>query len=143
MPIGIAPTRAHPAFPGAPDSGDDVGVASLIIEDENELRALHKMLYMRKFDGPEDECFGSPYIASVQRRLVEALRGFDMRPWDDWLNAAAHEPEVSKVRAHLIANRSKLAALSEDERRTYIADLLAPLLVGTDLMGELVEASGE
>jgi hypothetical protein len=43
------------------------------IRTVHELRALHVMLMRRKFDGPADDCFGSPYIASIQHRLVDAL----------------------------------------------------------------------
>jgi hypothetical protein len=44
-------------------AGDEVPVVCL--DSVNEIRAVHKMLFDRKFDGPEDEYFGSPFIASV------------------------------------------------------------------------------
>jgi hypothetical protein len=50
---------------------DDMPVVCL--DSISEIRAVHKMLFNRKFDGPEDEYFGSPFIALVQHKLADAL----------------------------------------------------------------------
>jgi len=35
------------------------------IDSVHELRALHRMLMRRKFEGPPDEFFRSPFVASI------------------------------------------------------------------------------
>lgn len=71
----VLPGRARPGvrFPDLRVPHDGV-VPPLTVDEPDELRALHRMLFKRKFDGPEDEFFGSPFIASVQRKLFKALK---------------------------------------------------------------------
>lgn len=45
------------------------------LDSINEVRAVHKMLFDRKFDGPEDVYFGSPFIASVQHTESSRIGG--------------------------------------------------------------------
>jgi hypothetical protein len=60
------------------------GMPEVTIQDPNELRALHRMLFTRKFDGPTDEFFGSPYIADIQRRVLGALEAAEGSTWGEW-----------------------------------------------------------
>ncbi|KUM99072.1 hypothetical protein AQI95_40920 [Streptomyces yokosukanensis] len=49
------------------------GVIPLVhLDSIDEVRAVHKMLFDRKFDGQEDVYFGSPFVASVQHKLLDA-----------------------------------------------------------------------
>lgn len=59
-------------------------MTSITIEGD-EVLALHRMLYKRKFlDGPADEFFGSPLIALVQKRLLAVLARDDPEGWAAW-----------------------------------------------------------
>jgi len=107
------------------------------IQDLHELRALHRMLFTRKFDGPTDEFFGSPYIANIQRRIVEALREAEGSSWGEWADAGSHGREVEVVRAYLSEAGDWWASLPFDERRQHVLDLLSPLDVPPDLVDEL------
>lgn len=110
------------------------------LDSINEIRAVHKMLFNRKFDGPEDEYFGSPFIASVQHKLADALAaesegaGVD---WVAWRDAGAHPSVVEKVRRHLRGLGTWWAEASTAGRKAYVRDLLAPLLADEGLLGEL------
>lgn len=108
------------------------------ISSVNELRALHLMLMRRKFDGPADECFGSPYIASIQHRLVEALEQAEGDRWVEWRQAAAHPTEVEVVRKHLIGETRWFATAAKDDQERYVRDLLAPLIPSPELLAELI-----
>jgi hypothetical protein len=108
------------------------------IEDPNELRALHRMLFTRKFDGPTDEFFGSPFIASVQRRIAAALRTLEGASWDEWADARRHDREVQRVRAHLSDAGPWWASAQPNERRQRVLDLLSPLDVPPDLLADLI-----
>ena len=109
----------------------------LTIDDPNELRMLHRMLYARKFDGPDDEYFGSPFIASIQRQLFAALRELDGPSWDEWASARAHEREVTKVRGFLREAGPPWTEMPPDERVQFVNDLLSPLVADPELMADL------
>jgi hypothetical protein len=109
------------------------------IEGYYEILALHKMLVDRKFDGPEDEYFGSPYIAAVQNRLADALEAADPGSgWCDWRKAEAHTRYVEKVRGFLSTAGDWWRNTSEQERATHVRVLLAPLRPSAGLLDELV-----
>jgi hypothetical protein len=110
------------------------------LDSIDEVRAVHKMLFNRKFDGPEDVFFGSPFIASVQHKLADALTAAEpahARDWEEWRDAARHPEKVEKVRRHLARLGDWWTDASPAERNAYVRDLLAPLLVGEELLGEL------
>lgn len=112
--------------------------ALLCIDDVYELLALHRMLFDRKFDGAEDEFFGSPFIAAIQRRLVQALMTAEPhRGWQTWCDAAQHGRVLTKVRSYLQRRSHVLARMSPTQRRAYVQDLLSPLIASPDLVDEL------
>lgn len=116
-------------------------MTALIVDDLDELRTLHGMLFARKFDGPEDIYFGSPLISSVQRRLLEVLREREPnKPWAAWSNAADHDREVEKVRSYLRHSGGRLRGRPLDQVREVVRDLLAPLEPSEQLVAELVES---
>jgi hypothetical protein len=122
---------------GLPSTHDD-DVPEVNINNPDELRALHRMLYARKFDGPEDEFFASPFVAAVQRRLAAALRDIDGPKWDVWADARNHPREVDKVRSYLNAAGTWWSSATEELRRSHVIDLLSPLIVPDDLLAELL-----
>jgi hypothetical protein len=74
------------------------------LDSAQEIQALHRMLFTRKFDGPEDVYFGSPFIASVQNKLVDALAAqsaAQAAQWSAWRTASRHLHILEKVRQHL------------------------------------------
>jgi hypothetical protein len=110
------------------------------LDSINEVRAVHKMLFNRKFDGPDDEYFGSPFIASVQHKLADALIAAEPHrrdAWESWRDAARHTEKVDRVRRYLAGAGDWWGSASPVQREAYVRDLFAPLLVGDDLMGEL------
>jgi hypothetical protein len=109
------------------------------IEGYDEILALHKMLMDRKFDGPEDEYFGSPYIAAVQDRLADALEAVDPGSgWHSWRKAEAHTRRVEKVRRYLSTAGDWWRNMPEQERAAHVRVLLAPLRPSIELLDELV-----
>ncbi|MEV6130985.1 hypothetical protein AB0M05_29900 [Streptomyces violaceusniger] len=108
------------------------------LDSINEVRAAHKMLFDRKFDGPEDVYFGSPFIASVQHKLADALAAAEpSKGWAVWRNAAGHPEKVERVRRHLAGLGEWWIAASVTKREAYVRDVFAPLRVGEELLGEL------
>jgi hypothetical protein len=111
--------------------------ALLCIDDLYELLALYRMLFDRKFDGAEDEFFGSPYIAAVQRRLLQALMTAEPhRGWHTWADAAQHGRVLAEVRSYLQRSPRVLARMSPSQW-AYVQDLLSPLTASPDLVDEL------
>jgi hypothetical protein len=128
------------AIEGANGVSHDGVVALLIVDDPDELRALHRMLFTRKFDGPQDEFFGSTFIASVQRKILEALKEDDaaqVPEWESWASAAHHPQEVAKVRAYLAGAGQWWQRASDAERRRHVIDLLSPLQADDELVRDL------
>ena len=108
------------------------------LDSIDEVRAAHKMLFDRKFDGPEDVYFGSPFIASVQHKLADALEAAEpSKGWAAWRDAAGHLEKVEKVRRHVAGQGGWWSAASVPKREAYVRDVFAPLRVGEELLGEL------
>lgn len=121
---------------------------SLEFASLNEARALHKMLFERKFDSPEGIFFGSPFIAAVQHRLLELIIKADSangraaaRPqWEQWRQAEAHPHVLTVVRRHLTDNVATVAAWTPAQREAYVRTILAPLIPSEALLRELTTA---
>lgn len=63
----------------------------VILDSVDEIRVLHRMLMDGKFDGPEDQYVGSPFIATVQHKLVDALAVAEpAKDWASWRDASGH-----------------------------------------------------
>jgi hypothetical protein len=105
-----------------------------------DVKALHRMVMNRKFDGPDDIFFGSPQIAAAQNALVEALMTVEPHEasrWQSWRNARAHEHVLKRVRQHLSDRHDLVATMAPTDRRSYVESLLAPLVADPELMEEL------
>ena len=108
------------------------------IESIDEVRSLHRMLFKRKFlDGPNDEFFGSPHIASVQRTLFAALAAEDPDSWEKWAEARSHEIAITRF-LDCAKCSSWWADADPESRRRFALDCLAPLAVDESLLDELV-----
>jgi hypothetical protein len=110
------------------------------LESINEVRAVHKMLFERKFDDPEDVFFGSPFIASVQNKLADALAAAEpgqREAWETWRDAASHPEKVETVRRHLASRTGWWATVPAAKREAYVRDLMAPLVVDDELLRRL------
>lgn len=121
-------------------------MSCVTIESLHEVRALHRLLFKYKFvHRIDDEFFGSPFVANVQRTLFDSLLEAEGEKWLDWANAENH-------RMALAAVTDKLEEVSDDSwwldadattRSTYVRDLLAPLIVDDATVAELVGRSGD
>jgi hypothetical protein len=115
------------------------------LDSVHEIRALHRMLFNRKFDGPEDVYFGSPLIASVQNKLADALAGesaAEAAKWAAWRDARRHPHILERIRQHLAGVASDWWANAPAvKRQDYVRDLLAPLTADESLLAELTTSS--
>ncbi|MEV0899532.1 hypothetical protein [Actinoplanes sp. NPDC049802] len=99
---------------------------TVVLDSINEIRALHRLLIERKFDGTENEFFGSPLIAAVQHRLADALATAEpSKPWAAWRDTAGHSEKIDKVRNHIAGLGRFWAEADATTRRKYVLDLLA------------------
>lgn len=115
------------------DTGPIVSLNSI-----DEVRTLHRMLMDRKFDGPEDVFFGSPFIAAIQHRLVDALAAAEpTKDWDAWRDASRHPEKIDKVRQHLADLSDWWKGVPPAQREEHVRTVLAPLLLGKELLHEL------
>jgi hypothetical protein len=108
-----------------------------------EVKALHRMVMNRKFDGPDDVFFGSPQLAAAQNAIFEALVRAEPRKaaqWLSWRNARGHESVLDRVRQHLQDHRELIAMMEPAARRSYVESLLAPLAADPELLAELTNA---
>lgn len=114
-------------------------MATVTISDINEIRALHRVLYKRKFLDPTiDEFFGSTYIANVQRQLLEALRERDGRSrWESWAKAADHTHALDRVAEAIANNREWWGDLGQTDREQFVLDCLAPLAPDAVLLASI------
>jgi hypothetical protein len=107
------------------------------------LKALHRMVMNRKFDGPDDVFFGSPHLAAAQHAILEALMEAEPQhaaQWETWRDARQHELVVDRVRQHLRDHREVVAAMGPTVRFAYVENLLAPLVGDPGLLSELTGA---
>jgi hypothetical protein len=125
-----------------PTGGSPKPVGPVVIDDYYEALALHKMLMVAKFESDVDNIYvGSPFVAAVQRRLVEALQAATPGPGcAQWRDAGAHEWRLPKVRAYLART---LPSVAVDKRREFLLDVLAPLLPSNELVAELLAGYAE
>ncbi|GGK94637.1 hypothetical protein GCM10011588_06280 [Nocardia jinanensis] len=94
----------------------------------------------RKFDGPPDVFFGSPFIAVVQHRLLDMIAEADPakeQDWHRWRQAEHHPHRVKQVRNYLQGVKG-WPTMTADTRRQFVRDLFAPLLPSEDLLEELM-----
>jgi hypothetical protein len=115
------------------------------LDSVDEIRAVHRMLFDRKFDGPEDVFFGSPFIASAQNKLADALAGqsaAQAATWAAWRDARKHPHIVEKIRRHLAGlNGGWWADAPVPKRQDYVSDLFAPLIADEALLADLTTIS--
>ncbi|MFJ6118917.1 MULTISPECIES: hypothetical protein [unclassified Streptomyces] len=105
------------------------------------LKALHRMVMNRKFDGLDDVFFGSPHLAAAQHAILEALMQAEPQraaQWESWRDARQHELVLNRVRQHLRDHREVVAAVEPTARRAYVESLLAPLVGDSRLLPELM-----
>ncbi|OJF10851.1 hypothetical protein [Couchioplanes caeruleus] len=119
-------------------------VISVSIEGDREALALHRFLFEAKLEHPGSIYAGSPYIASIQRRLADALEAADPGSgWARWRLAEGHEERVGIVRRHLSTAGPWWNDLNRAERETYVRDILAPLNLSADLLAEVTATHGD
>jgi hypothetical protein len=107
------------------------------------LKALHRMVMNRKFEGPDDVFFGSPHLAAAQHTILEAVMQAEPQhavQWESWRDARRHEPVLDRVWQHLRDHREVVAAMEPPVRRAYVENLLAPSVGDPGLLSDL--ASG-
>jgi hypothetical protein len=109
------------------------------IDDYHELLALHRALMEAKFHGePNDPAVpGSPFIAAVANRVVEALVAHDVErkgaaKREEWARWRAITPDRREWRLAL-GHATAMAKWDEwdDEMRTGVArTLMSPFVLG-------------
>jgi hypothetical protein len=136
----------------APDA--EAAIVSLVVHDLSmadeslsvtfgslqDVKALHRMVMNRKFDGPDDDFFGSPQLAAAQNAIFEALVRAEPQKasqWLSWRNARRHELVLDRVRQHLQDHRELITTMEPAARRSYVESLLAPLTADPELLAEL------
>jgi hypothetical protein len=105
-----------------------------------DVKALHRMVMNRKFDGPDDVFFGSPQLAAAQNAIFEALVRAEPQKasqWLSWRDARGHRLVLDRVRRHLQDHRELIAGMGPAARRDYVESLLAPLTADPELLAEL------
>ncbi|MEE1671514.1 hypothetical protein RCR19_39490 [Streptomyces sp. WAC07094] len=103
------------------------------------LKALHRMVMNRKFEGPDNVFFGSPHLAAAQHAILETLMQAEPQhaaQWQSWRDARKHELVVNRVRQHLDNHREVVAEMEPVVRRAYVESLLAPLVGDPGLLSE-------
>ena len=112
--------------------------AHFAVTDKYELIALHRALFEAQFsENPLDrDVSGSPLLASLANRLVDALTEIDPR-WADWREAEEHPDRVAIAKARLLA-RPGWASLPHEEKLKSINNQLAPLIPSAALIVELM-----
>jgi hypothetical protein len=121
----------------ADESVESVSVTFGSLQD---VKALHRMVMNRKFEGPDDVFFGSPQLAAAQNAMFEALVRAEPQKasqWLSWRNARGHELVLDRVRQHLQDHRELVATMEPGARRSYVESLLAPLTADLELLAEL------
>jgi hypothetical protein len=119
-------------------------VGTVLIEGHHEALALHRFLFEYKGEDISSVYAGSPFLAAIQNRLADALEAADPGTgWTEWRAAAQHTHRVDAVRRHLASADGWWNAMSREQRDAHVRDLLAPLRVSDDLLGELVDVRGE
>ena len=118
------------------------------VTDYYELLALHRALMEAKFaEDPNDQDIqGSPLIANLANRVVETLievekrRGMSQTDerWMNWRIATKNRREW-RVTEEYIRRTSAWQRWTEKEKRTYVKDILSPLIIKDELLSELLE----
>ena len=107
------------------------------ITDKYELLALHRSLFEAQFavDPHSRDVPGSPILASLANRIVDALNQQDPR-WTEWRAASNHPDKVAIVRRRL-PEESGWSSMSQAEREAHIHNHLAPLIPDDVLLQSL------
>ncbi len=109
------------------------------INDHNELLAMLRAIMEAKFEHSlNSEIVGSPYLASVANRIVDALikiekeRGeFSSRKWENWRKIDSRRREWKLIRKRIKAV-AQWGDWSVSERGKFLDLLLSPLVVGNE-----------
>ena len=130
-------TKRYPHVVGLSEPGE---TNALFVETLDELRALSKALVLGKFRSTDsDAVWGSPFLADVQDRLLQALAGAEPSGgWASWSSADDKEWVVNWVEAEVREVGAWWDQASLDERRRHLAVLFAPFKPSGDLLARLV-----
>ena len=111
--------------------------AEFSVTDKYELLALHRALYEAQFsvDPHDRDVPGSPILANLANRVVDALTALDPR-WADWRSADRHPDRVLIAERHLLAD-PRWTNMSRPERIAQVHNQLAPLVPSQDLVSKL------
>ena len=126
-----------------------------VVTDEAELRVLLKALIEAKFH-PAPECReiqGSPYVASLCERVVEAIAGCEESKGKfgnaertrAWYREGRNESVLRAVRRQIAehANTKLWLEWPTEKRADFVRVLLSPYVADDGLVNELIEDTGE
>ena len=114
-------------------------------DDYYELLALHRTIMSAKFcENPLiKEVQGSPYVAKVSFKVFDSLvnsllavgKVHEADKWRQWQVADMNRDETPLMLEML--NSDAMKSLNIDDRRSFIENFMAPLLLEQDLLNEL------
>jgi hypothetical protein len=117
------------------------------IDNYYELLALHRTIMEAKFSAdPNDSCIqGSPFVAAVANRVVEALIEMEthregesaVAKWHDWRHISPERREYQMVESTLQSNPF-WKTLGSAEQIKYVEDLVSPLQISHELIHQLI-----
>ncbi|HEU4557171.1 MAG TPA: hypothetical protein VFS20_04950 [Longimicrobium sp.] len=120
---------------------------TLTITDQTELYALYRALMEAKFhESPNaPEVQGSPYVASVVHRVVDALIEAEeaasnaraVAKWRDWRRGEQHD----WLRRFVLARLAEHPQLTPEQRDKHVRALTAPLIVDDAWVAEVIAAA--
>lgn len=110
------------------------------VSDRKELLALHRALMEARFhpDPEQPELAGSPFIAAMSHRVVDALASEDRPKWDAWRKAESHRHRFPVVLSR-IAEANAWPGWTDTQKHDFVELLLAPFRAEPTTVAELVE----
>jgi len=120
-------------------------MSRVVIEDVELLALHHAIMHGKFFENPRlPEAQGSPHLAAVADRVLDALAAKDER-WNEWRQASPtrHAELLESVRQHLKKTRRLPAwqTWSHEKRRKVVRLLLSPLIADDELVDLLIPAT--
>ncbi|HET7229380.1 MAG TPA: hypothetical protein VFJ16_05225 [Longimicrobium sp.] len=122
---------------------------TLTLTDRMELYALHRALMEAKFHADPDatEVQGSPYVATVSHRVLDALivaeeaernqRAAD--GWRDWRRGEQHD----WLRRFVLTRLAQYPRLTPEQRIDYVRALTGPLIVDEAWVAAVIADAAE
>jgi hypothetical protein len=117
------------------------------VTDYYELLALHRVVMEAKFsDDPNDRAIqGSPFVAAIANRVLEALIAMDIEKegesaglrWQNWRQVTPDYRQYQITKTILQSN-TVWKTWDFDDQVKYVKDLVSPLQISDELIETLL-----